>query len=77
MVSPEGLGKKAFRHYVELFLEPAFRNINNQSMNGGFAAQDLIVNMNNAYGNNVFSAIVEQYDSRYLQDLERIKNHRP
>lgn len=74
MVSNDGLGKKGFRPHVELFLDPAFRNFNHLSLNCGFAAQDFVLNLNKQYGNNVFFAIVEGHDERYLKDLEQIKN---
>ena len=31
IVSPEGIGKKKFRSFVEIFLDPAFRNVNHNS----------------------------------------------
>ena len=31
IVSPDGIGKKKFRSFVELFLDPAFRNTNHTS----------------------------------------------
>jgi hypothetical protein len=54
IVSNDGLGKKAFRPFVESFLDPAFRNFNHLSLNCGFAAQDFVLNLNKLYGNNVF-----------------------
>ena len=40
--SAEGLGKKKFRGFVELYLDPAFRNMNHSSQNCSVAAQDFV-----------------------------------
>ena len=31
IITPDGIGKKKFRSFVELFLDPAFRNTNHSS----------------------------------------------
>ena len=68
------LGKKKFRGYVELFLDPAFRNAKNQeNLNMALAAQDLILEMEKTYGTGIFKAILESHDDRYVADLEKFR----
>ena len=69
------LGKKKFRGYVELFLDPTFRNARNQdNLNMALAAQDFILEMDKTYGAGIFKAIVQGHDDRYVADLERFKS---
>ena len=66
----KGLGKKKFRGYVELYLDPVFRAAKNQDhMNMAVAAQDFILEMEKIYGQGIFKAILEGHDDRYLGDL--------
>jgi len=68
------LGKKNFRGYIELFLDPTFRNAKNQdNLNMALAAQDFILEMEKTYGAGIFKAIVEAHDDRYIADLEKFK----
>ena len=47
----KALGKKPFREYVDLFLDPAFRNAKSQEhQNMAVAAQDFILAMESVYG---------------------------
>lgn len=68
------LGKKKFRGYVEVFLDPAFRNAKNQdNLNMALAAQDFILEMEKTYGAGIFKAILEAHDDRYIADLDRFR----
>lgn len=64
-----GLGKKKFRGFVELFLDPIFRNIKQEETNCGVAAQDFLLHLNKTYGEGIFKAIVENHDDHYLDKL--------
>ena len=53
------IGKKKFRGFVELFLDPVFRNAKNQdNLNMALAAQDFILEMEKTYGPGIFKAIL-------------------
>jgi hypothetical protein len=70
----KGIGKKRFRGFVELYLDPCFRAANNQdNLNMAVAAQDFILDLEKTYGNGIFKAILEGHDERYVQDLERYR----
>ena len=71
--SAEGLGKKKFRGFVELYLDPAFRNMNHSSQNCSVAAQDFINGLSKVFGANIARAIVENHDSKYLAEYDQIK----
>jgi hypothetical protein len=73
MVSTAGLGKKKFRAYVELMLDPTFRNTNHSHQNCAAAAQDFILEVNKVYGENITRALIENHDSRYSREFETIK----
>lgn len=73
IVSPEGIGKKPFRGFVELFLDISFRNAKNDTQLCACAAQDFLLKLNKVYGDGIFRAIIENHDSRYLQDLDMYK----
>lgn len=62
MVSTEGLGKKKFRGYVELMLDPVFRNTNHSSQNCAISAQDFLLEVNKVYGDSITKAIIENHD---------------
>jgi len=40
-----------------------------------FAAQDFLVECDKTYGENIFKAIVEGHDERYVSDLKTIKEN--
>lgn len=70
------MGKKKVRAYIELFLDPVFRvaGLKDPAMNNlVFAGQDFILQCEKSYGENIFRAIVEGYDEKYLPVLKRIK----
>lgn len=70
----KNLGKKKFRGHVELFLDPAFRNAKKQDQqNMAIAAQEFIVDLEQTYGENIFKAILESHDDRYINDLKQYK----
>lgn len=70
----QGLGKKPFRHSVELFLDPAFRNARNDvHRNMAVAAQDLLLAFERQYGQGIFKAIVESHDDRYVAEFNSYK----
>ena len=56
------MGKKKFRGFVELFIEPLFRNTRNENKNCAAAAEDCLLEMRKVYGENIFKAIVESVD---------------
>ena len=70
----KGIGKKKFRGYIELYLDPTFRAANNlENLNMAVAAQDFILDLEKTYGPGIFKAILEGHDQRFIQDLERFK----
>ena len=73
MSSAEGLGKKKFRGFVELFLDPAFRNTKHQNQNCAVAAQDFVTNLAKVFGENIARAIVESHDSRYIDEYDMLR----
>lgn len=68
--STEGLGKKRFRGFVELYLDPAFRNTKNTNQNCAVAAQDFLASLGKVFGENISRAIVENHDSNYLAEYD-------
>ena len=73
IVSPDGIGKKKFRSFVEIFLDPAFRNTNHSSQNCALAAQDFLLELSKVYGDGICRAIIENHDSKYLATFDKIK----
>lgn len=70
----KNLGKKKFRGYVELFLDPSFRTAKIQDQqNMAISAQDFVLDLEKTYGENIFKAILEAHDDRYLGDLQKYK----
>ena len=70
----KALGKKKFRGYIELFLDPVFRNAKDQKdLNMATAAQDFILEIEKTYGPGIFKAILESNDERFIDDLERYR----
>lgn len=67
------MGKKPFRQYIELYLDPAFRIAKDYKYNCQYPAQQFIMELNKIYGEGIVKAIVESYDQRYLTDLENLK----
>jgi hypothetical protein len=68
------VGKKKFRGYVETFLDPTFRNAKNlESQNMAISAQDFILFLEKTYGENIFKAILESHDDRYIAELKTYK----
>ena len=62
IVSPDGIGKKKFRSFVEIFLDPTFRNVDHSSQNCALAAHDFLLELNKVYGENICRAIIENHD---------------
>lgn len=70
----ENVGKKKFRGFVEIFLDPAFRTakvLEHQGM--ALAAQEFILALEKMYGSGIFKAIVEGHDERLVADLQSFK----
>lgn len=70
----QNLGKKKFRAFLELFLDPAFRTakvLEHQGM--ALAAQDFILFLEKTYGSGIFKAVVEGHDERLVADLQKYK----
>lgn len=70
----ENIGKKKFRGFVEIFLDPAFRTakvLEHQGM--ALAAQEFILCLEKMYGEGIFKAIVEGHDERLVADLRSFK----
>ena len=70
------MGKKKFRAYIELFIDPTFRvarSLDNSEANMNISAQDFIITMEKSYGENIFRAIVEGHDDKLLPALQSIK----
>lgn len=65
--------KKKFRAFLEMFLEPLFRNINNQNRNCAAAAEDCLLAMEAQFGPNIFKAILENESPRLYEDFLSIK----
>lgn len=75
IASTEGLGKKKFRGFVELYLDPAFRNTKNNNQNCAVAAQDFLASLSKVFGENITRAIVENHDSSYVAEYDGIKQN--
>jgi len=77
----DNIGKKKFRSFVETCLDPAFRCMKQEeNQNCKIAAEDFIIHLKKTYGDNIFKAILESHDPRYLQELDRlvmIENSQP
>lgn len=58
----ENIGKKKFRSFVEITLDPAFRNLKNEHQNCKVSAEDYLISLKKAYGDNIFKAIIEGHD---------------
>lgn len=69
----EGLGKKKFRAFVEVFFDPTFRNLKNEHQNCRVSAEDFLICLKKTYGKAIFTAMVESHDPRYLPELERLE----
>ena len=70
----EHLGKKKFRGFLELFLDPAFRTAKVPEHQGmALAAQEFILFLEKTYGSGIFKAIVEGHDDRLVADLMKFK----
>ena len=72
----KSVGKKKLRGFVELFLDPTFRNaksLDHQATNMSLSAQDFILELERTYGENIFRAIVESHDDHLLPELKRIR----
>ena len=71
----ENLGKKMFRGYIELFLDPVFRCAKNeQNACMAVAAQDFVLALEKTYGEGIFKAIVEGHDERLVAELKTVKD---
>jgi len=79
ITSAEGLGKKKYRPYVELFLDPAFRvaqqqySQEHQSLNCALAGSDFVLALGKTYGEGIFKAILEGHDERYVAKYAEFK----
>lgn len=73
MCSTDGLGKKKFRGFVELYLDPAFRNTKHSNQNCAVAAQDFIASLSKVFGDNIARAIVENHDASLVGEYDQIK----
>lgn len=71
----KNLGKKKFRAYVELYLDPTFRTAKVVEFQGmALAAQEFLLFMEKTYGEGIFKAIVEAHDDRLLKDFQEYKD---
>lgn len=68
----ENIGKKKFRSFVEITLDPAFRNLKNEHQNCKVSAEDYLISLKKAYGDNIFKAIIEGHDPKFLPELDRL-----
>lgn len=73
LCSPEGLGKKKFRPFVEIFMDPTFRNTNHSTQNCAVAAQDFLITLEKVYGENITKAIIESQNPSYLEEFMMFK----
>ena len=61
------LGKKKFRQFVELFLDPAFRcSQSDEHRNMAVAAQNFILELDKVLGQGIFKAVVESHDDKFV-----------
>lgn len=66
----KNIGKKNFRNYIELFLDPIFRAAkDNANQNMAVQAQDFAIQLEDLYGPTIFKAILENHDERYIAEL--------
>jgi hypothetical protein len=80
LVIIKNIGKKEFRPFIELFLDPVFRAAKDQAnQNMAVQAQDLVIEWEQVYGEGIFKGILENHDERFIEDLKKFKqeNVRP
>ncbi|CAI2359487.1 unnamed protein product [Moneuplotes crassus] len=65
--------KKKFRPFLEMFLDPLFRNIKHQNRNCAAAAEDCLFAMESQFGKNIFKAILESENPSFAEEFARIK----
>merc|ERR1711871_1222085 len=66
-------GKKKFRPFVEIFIDPVFRNVNHNHQLCAISAQDFLLSLEKIYGPNIMRGILEQGSSRYVDEFEKFK----
>ena len=67
------MGKK-FRPFLELFLDPLFRNLKNSNRLWAVAAEVCLLSMEKFYGQNIFKAILENENSKFTDEFLKIKS---
>lgn len=64
-IQPNSLGKKKMRPWLDMLIEPTFRNCKLSHQNCAAAAQDLLIACQKVYGENIFKAVMQNIDDRY------------
>jgi hypothetical protein len=67
--------KKKFRPFLELFLDPLFRNTKHQNRNCATAAEECLKAMEVQFGENIFKAILEKENPAFYDQFSMIKQH--
>ncbi|ESO94206.1 hypothetical protein LOTGIDRAFT_232463 [Lottia gigantea] len=67
-----GLGKRLFKMYIEMFLDSIFYSLKCDNILTSNAAIQCLLELNELIGPAIFRGRIEQYDSRYLQELNRV-----
>ncbi|XP_076463710.1 uncharacterized protein LOC143295909 [Babylonia areolata] len=66
----KGLGKRQFKMYLEIFLEPIFYSLDSDNALTSTAASQCLTEQSHFLGEGILRGRVEQFDPRYLNQLE-------
>ncbi|KAH6926961.1 hypothetical protein HPB50_024298 [Hyalomma asiaticum] len=66
----KGVGKRAFKMHLELFFEPIFYSLNCENALTSSAASQCLNQLSSLFGPSILRARVEQWNSRYLEQLD-------
>lgn len=66
----KGVGKRVFKMHIELFFEPIFYSLNCENALTSSAASQCLNQLASLFGPSILRARVEQWNSRYLEQLD-------
>lgn len=66
----KGIGKRTFKTHIELFFEPIFYSLNSENALTSSAASQCLNQLSSLLGPSILRARVEQWDPRYLEQLD-------
>lgn len=66
----KGIGKKLFKQYLELFIDDIFYSLTCENILTESAASECLKLLSNMLGNSIFRARIENFNPRYLAQLD-------